>query len=134
MSDITFKCYVTLFSWKFDPHPPPRYANNVEQYTIVTLFSGKADTPHPLLRYVTLEWPHILKLLPSICAYLRQLKGAEDEHSEYIRIASVREWIISKTSLDASKSSEKLWLGNCRTGVSQRYFRALRRVVDKLPK
>ena len=42
-----FKCYVTLFSWKFDPHPPPRYANNVELYTFVTLFSGKADTPPP---------------------------------------------------------------------------------------
>ena len=38
-------CYVTLFSWKFDPHPPPRTANNVEPYTFVTLFSGKADTP-----------------------------------------------------------------------------------------
>ena len=24
-----FKCYVTLFSWKFDPHPPPRNANNI---------------------------------------------------------------------------------------------------------
>ena len=28
-----FKCYVTLFSWKFDPHPPPRNANNVGSYT-----------------------------------------------------------------------------------------------------
>ena len=34
-----------FFSWKFDPHPPPRNANNVEPYTFVTLFSGKADTP-----------------------------------------------------------------------------------------
>ena len=49
----------TLFSWKFDPHPPPRNANNVEPYIFVTLFSVKADTPppHPQLRYVTLEWP-----------------------------------------------------------------------------
>ena len=23
-----FKCYVTLFFWKLDPHPPPRNANN----------------------------------------------------------------------------------------------------------
>ena len=35
----------------------------------------------------------ILKLLPSICVCVRQLKSAEDEHSEYVRIASVREWI-----------------------------------------
>ena len=33
------------FSWEFDPHPPPRNANNVEPYTFVMLFSGKADTP-----------------------------------------------------------------------------------------
>ena len=54
-----FKCYVTLFSWKFDPHPPPRNANNVEPYTFVTLFSGKLDTPPPHLHlhYVILEWP-----------------------------------------------------------------------------
>ena len=52
-----FKCYVTLFFWKLDPHPPPRNANNIEQYTFVTLFSRKGDTPHPHLRYVTLEWP-----------------------------------------------------------------------------
>ena len=52
-----FKCYVMLFSWKLDPHPPPRNANNVEPYTFVTLFSRKFDTPHPHLRYVTLEWP-----------------------------------------------------------------------------
>ena len=46
----------TLFFWKFDPHPPPRNANNVEPYIFVTLFSVKAH-PHPQLRYVTLEWP-----------------------------------------------------------------------------
>ena len=42
-----FKCYVTLFSGKLDPHPPPRNANNVEYYTFVTLFFGKLDTPPP---------------------------------------------------------------------------------------
>ena len=52
-----FKCYVMLFSWNLDPHPPPRNANNIEPYTFVTLFLGKIDTPHPYLRYVTLEWP-----------------------------------------------------------------------------
>ena len=52
-----FKCYVTLFVWKLDPHPPPRNANNIEPYTFVMLFPGKIDTPHPHLRYVTLEWP-----------------------------------------------------------------------------
>ena len=55
-----FKCYVTFFSWEFDPQPPPRHANNVEPYTFVTLFLGKADTPHPPLHYLTLEWPLIL--------------------------------------------------------------------------
>ena len=51
-----FKCFVTLFSWKLDTHPPPRNANNIEAYTFETLFPGKVDTPHPHLRYVTLEW------------------------------------------------------------------------------
>ena len=55
----SFKCYVTLFFCKLDPHPSPRNANNIEHYTFVTLFSGKSDTPHPHLRYVTLEWPLI---------------------------------------------------------------------------
>ena len=40
-----FKCYVTLFFCKLDPHPPPRNANNIEHYTFVTLFSRKSDTP-----------------------------------------------------------------------------------------
>ena len=52
-----FKCYVTLFFWKVDPHPPPRSANNIEHHTFVTLFSRKSDTPPPYLRYVTLERP-----------------------------------------------------------------------------
>ena len=52
-----FKCYITLFFWKLDPHPPLRNANNIEHYTFITLFSRKSDTPHPHLRYVTLEWP-----------------------------------------------------------------------------
>ena len=55
-----FKCYVTLFFCKLDPHPPPRNTNNIEHYlhyTFVMLFPGKSDTPHPHLRYVTLEWP-----------------------------------------------------------------------------
>ena len=52
-----FKCYVTLFFWKLDPHPPPRNANNIEPCTFVTLFPEKIDTPHPHLRYVTVEWP-----------------------------------------------------------------------------
>ena len=49
-----FKCYVTFFSWKFDARPPPSNANNVEPYTFVMLFSGKAVIP---LCYVTREWP-----------------------------------------------------------------------------
>ena len=45
------------FFWKFDTHPPPRNANNVEPY----IFVGKLaplhpPLPHPpILRYVTLE-------------------------------------------------------------------------------
>ena len=63
-----FKCYVTLFFWKLDPHPPPRNgtnANNIEHYTFVMLFSRKSDTPYPHLRYVTLEWPLILGFFDS---------------------------------------------------------------------
>ena len=41
------------------------------------------------------------ELLLAMCTYLLQLAG--NEQSEYIRIASVQERIISKTSLDASK-------------------------------
>ena len=36
----------------------------------------------------------------NLCVCVRHLKSSEDEHSEYVRIAYVREWIISKTSLD----------------------------------
>ena len=39
-----FKCYITFFPWKFDPQPLPRNANNVEPFTFVMLFFGKADT------------------------------------------------------------------------------------------
>ena len=44
---VSFKCYVTLFSWEFDPtHPPTRNVISVEPYT--TLFPGKAESPvHP---------------------------------------------------------------------------------------
>ena len=52
----TFKKKKNWHSWKLDPHPPPRNANNIEHYTFVTLFPGISDTPHPHLRYVTLEW------------------------------------------------------------------------------
>ena len=53
--------YVTLFFWKFDPHPPPRNANNIIHDTFVTLFSRKSDTPPPHLHYVmSLEWPLFL--------------------------------------------------------------------------
>ena len=61
----SFKCYVTLFFGKLDPHPPPRNANNIEHYTFA--FSGKYDPP-PHRRYVTLEWPpmHFLPLSISL--------------------------------------------------------------------
>ena len=53
-----FKCYVTLFSGKLTPtHPPPRNANDIEPYMLVTLFPGKFYTLPPPLHYVTLEWP-----------------------------------------------------------------------------
>ena len=44
------KCYVTLFSWTLDPHPPPRNTNNVDSYTSVTLFPSKILHP-TALRY-----------------------------------------------------------------------------------
>ena len=47
MSEGPFKCYVTLFSWKLDPHPPPRNANNIEPYTFVTLLTRKINPPSP---------------------------------------------------------------------------------------
>ena len=50
------KCFVTLFFWKLDHHPPPRNADNIEQYTFVTYFFPENQTPPPHLRYVTLEW------------------------------------------------------------------------------
>ena len=46
-----------LFSWKWDPHPPPRNANNIEHYTFVAFFSRKSD-PTPIWVTETLEWPH----------------------------------------------------------------------------
>ena len=52
-----FKCYVMLFICKFDTQPPPRNATNVEPWTFVTLIWADPYTPHPLLRYVTREWP-----------------------------------------------------------------------------
>ena len=53
-----FKCYVTLFFGKLDPHPPPRNVNNIEHYTFVTLFpENMTPPPHPHRCYVTLEWP-----------------------------------------------------------------------------
>ena len=61
-----FKCYVTLFSWKFDPHPPPRNANNVGPYTFVTLFSGKFD-PTPICVTQHLNGPEDRKTdMPSL--------------------------------------------------------------------
>ena len=57
-----FKCYVTLFSWEFDPHPPPRNAKNIELYTLVTFFPPGKLTPHPPLRYVTQMAPNNMRL------------------------------------------------------------------------
>ena len=42
-----FKCYVTLFFGKLDPHPPPHNANNIEHYTFVTLFPENMTPPPP---------------------------------------------------------------------------------------
>ena len=41
------KCFVTLFSWKFDTHPLPRNVNNVDLYTFETLFCWNPNTPTP---------------------------------------------------------------------------------------
>ena len=45
-----FKCYVTLFSMEFDPHPPPRNANNVEPYTFV-INACFRESSHPPTAY-----------------------------------------------------------------------------------
>ena len=48
MYTITFRPKIYNFYFTHEPH------------TFVTLFSGKNfDTPHPYMRYVTLEWPNI---------------------------------------------------------------------------
>ena len=38
-----------VFFWKFDTHPPPRNANNVDPYIFVTFFPGNLTLSHPLL-------------------------------------------------------------------------------------
>ena len=65
-SSVTYRFFLEI-----GPPPTPHNANNIEHYTFVTLFSRKSDTPHPHLRYVTLEWPpdlilHSLDIYPTI--------------------------------------------------------------------
>ena len=55
-----------LFIWKFDAHPPPRNANNVEPYTFVTLFSRKFDTPSPSALRNTWMAPYTRRQLETI--------------------------------------------------------------------
>ena len=43
-----FKCYVTLFFGKLDPHPPPHNANNIKHYTFVTLLLENLTPPTPI--------------------------------------------------------------------------------------
>ena len=43
----------------------------------------------------------------AIHEHLLQLESSGNEHSEYVRIAFVREWILSKTSTDASNQLKK---------------------------
>ena len=86
-----FKCYIMLFSWKFDPHPPSRNANNVEPYSFVTLFSWKADTPHPLLRYITLEWPRA-NSFPARAVFQVGSKTTEKASSAWLSLVRQTKW------------------------------------------
>ena len=81
-----FKCYVTLFFGKLDPHPPPRNANNIEHNTFVTFFPENL-TPHPHRRYVTLEWP-------LMCTTLNGKRS-----SKLVELESVRQSDSSRLSL-----------------------------------
>ena len=57
------KCYVTLFSRKFDPNSRTRNANNVEPYTFViynAFFSGKLTSLHLYQRVRELLEDHLL--------------------------------------------------------------------------
>ena len=49
------KLLCKFFFWKIYTYPPPHDANNIEQYTFITVFLGNL-APVPL-HYVTLEWP-----------------------------------------------------------------------------
>ena len=59
-----------VFFWKFDPHPPPRNASNIELYTFVTLFSGKSDTPTPTELSNTWMAPYSVVMCYSMYVYV----------------------------------------------------------------
>ena len=52
-----FWCYVMLFFWKFHTHPFPYNANNIVHLSNGFFLQGNLTRFHPLLHYVTLEWP-----------------------------------------------------------------------------
>ena len=54
-----FKCYVTLLFWKSDTHPPLVTLITWNRTYSKHFFSGYLTPSHPLLHYVTLEWPQI---------------------------------------------------------------------------
>ena len=82
----------------------PKSQYNIEPYTFVTLFSVKSYTPHPHLRYVTLEAPLTLLLAYThtftythICAqicykrhFFRCSANKKIWHLEAIRRATLR--------------------------------------------
>ena len=58
-------------------------------------------------RFLTeLHTQKLTATIPIYILYVVQLESSDDEGWEYIRIASVRERVISKTSLDASKYAD----------------------------
>ena len=86
-----------FFSENLTPTHPLRNANNVEPYIFVTLFQGNPTSSHPLLRYLTLEWPHtslsthyLFSLVVSLreCATSKPLIWTEKLTSRYDRFVT----------------------------------------------
>ena len=77
-----FKCYVTLFYWKFNTHPPHCNSNEVEPYIFVTLFLGNTTPSRPLLRYITLEWPP--KRRENIASFKAPQESAVESYLNYV--------------------------------------------------
>ena len=63
-------------------HQPRRNANNVEPYIFVMLFSGNVTPSHPLLHYVTLEWPLTTRLYTCAVSACLRVMGKKSRVAE----------------------------------------------------